>query len=176
MSQHMATTPNSGAPQQVRVDTGGKTGIFRLLEDHYAVHGLDPAAADGSAFLLLEDGTVAVYRNDLEQGATPLGRPRGPKGSRIGPVYTVEPGGGIAVPTGRILVRFRERELAADHGTDLRRASFAVEEILPYAPHAAWVRPIDGSIGTALRTFETLAKLPGVEHVEPQLLMKSVRR
>ena len=51
-----------------------------------------------------------------------------------------------------------------------------IEEVLAYAPEAAWLRPATGGIGAALRGIPALELLPGVEHVEPQMLMQSAQR
>jgi len=48
--------------------------------------------------------------------------------------------------------------------------------VLPYAPHAAWVRLTDGDIADAIERSNALRQLPDVEHVEPEMLSPSVAR
>lgn len=94
----------------------------------------------------------------------------------LGPVYRRDPGGGLAVPTGRALVRFSEGVAADDQRDELAKAGYAVEEILRYAPHAAWVRASSGEIADALRDLSRLEELAQVENVEPQLLSEAAPR
>ena len=94
----------------------------------------------------------------------------------IGPVYRRMPGGGLVVPTGRVLVRFAEGEAAEVHRADLADAGYEIEEVLSYAPHAAWLRACSGDIGDTLAQLGRLAAHPGVENVEPQMLGEVSRR
>jgi hypothetical protein len=92
------------------------------------------------------------------------------------PRYRRVPGGEVVVPTGRLLVRFEDAERAADHAVDLADVGFEVDEVLSYAPQAAWVRPASGSVVDALRGVERLSELPGVVAVEPQMIGKRAQR
>jgi hypothetical protein len=148
---------------------------YELADDCYAVHGVAGSPVAKKAILVLEDGSVAVFRGQPPASAT-AGAGARAQPPRIGPVYASAPGGGLAVPTGRILVRFSPGTLAEERRADLRGAGFEIEKVLAYAPEAAWVRATSGGIGAALLGLPEIGALPGVEHVEPQMLMKSVRR
>jgi hypothetical protein len=103
--------------------------------------------------------------------------PAPPADAAIGPVYRRVPGGDVVVPTGRILIRFDEGEDAERHRDDVVGAGYEVEQDLPYAPHAAWVRPISGGIADSLRLMGRLGRIPGVRHVEPEMIGgRSLRR
>ena len=94
----------------------------------------------------------------------------------IGPVYRRMPGGGLVVPTGRVLVRFAEGEPAEAHRAELADAGYEIEEVLSYAPHAAWLRACSGDIGDTLAQLDCLRAQPGIENVEPQMLGEVSRR
>ena len=96
--------------------------------------------------------------------------------SGIGPVYASQPSGGKAIPTGRVFVRFKSRIKAVDRDADIRKAGFEIAETVSYAPEAVWVRSSSGDIGESLASINKLEKLPDVEKVEPQMLMKRVSR
>jgi hypothetical protein len=159
----------------VRIGGQPKAPVYVLADDCYASHWGSESHSVENAILVLEDGAVAVFRGkppDTDP-ESPAGRAHSP---RIGPVYASDPGGNLAVPTGRILVRFAAGTLAEDRRADLRGLGLDVEEVLAYAPEAAWVRHAGGGIVAALRGLAVLESLPGVEHVEPQMLMKRARR
>jgi hypothetical protein len=137
------------------------------LADHFAVHDLPPGEPVPGAVLLLEDGAVAVFRG------TPQGEAR--RGTRVGPVYRSAKGR-LVVPTGRVLVRFHEGVRADDRRRAIEAAGYEVEGVLPYAPHAAWVRGKGGDIGDSLAGIDALRGLGDVDHVEPQLLSPSSPR
>jgi hypothetical protein len=93
-----------------------------------------------------------------------------------GPVYRRVPSGEVVVPTGRVLVSFAEDDSAAKHEEDLQAAGYVVDQVLSYAPHAAWVRAATGDVTTALRSLDALAKVAGVVAVEPQMIGSSSKR
>ncbi|MFC7328689.1 hypothetical protein [Marinactinospora rubrisoli] len=130
-------------------------------------------AGPGPARYRLAADLVAVHRPDRP---VPAVRPvreaaRPPSGDAVlGPVYRRVPGGDLVVPTGRVLVRYSEGDRAERHRGELERTGYRMDRILGYAPHAAWVRAADGGIAAALRRTAAIAALPGVRHVEPELL------
>lgn len=136
---------------------------YRLDEDLIAIHGDPPGPA------------VATFEGD-NLAVVPLASVSGvDDAEQLGPVYR-QRGGSLAVPTGRVLVRFDPEDPAEAHAEALASAGFRLEEPLRYAPHAAWVRPLsDGSV-EALNGLERLRSVPGVEHVEAQLLTEAARR
>jgi len=144
------------APRELRVGQGERARTYSLARDRHAVHG--PAArAVPDPILVLEDGEIAVVGGE----AAPPG---------AGPVY-VTPAGGLVVPTGRVLLRYRSGTRALDQAPRLRDVGFEVERALDYAPEALWVRPRGGGVADALESLPHLASLPGVEEAEPQLLL-----
>jgi hypothetical protein len=162
-------TSESNHPEQISIPDarGGKVAYTRARE-YIAVHATPSAMPDGAA-ALLEDGSIGVFNAD----ASHLGK------ARTGPVYQPAGQSGLAtlaVPTGRVLVRFQSGASAASRSTDIAQAGYRIEETLAHAPNAAWVRAADGSIATALRSMERLESLSQIERVEPQLIRSAARR
>ena len=93
-----------------------------------------------------------------------------------GPVYRHLPGGDVVVPTGRVLVRLAPGNAVHAHGAELAAAGYMIDAVLSYAPHAAWVRAATGRIADALGGLGVLTRMPGIEHVEPQLIGEVSRR
>lgn len=137
----------------------GATGRqYELQDGYYAVHGGRRGPPAEGAVLVLNEGEIAVFR----------GHP--PETPQVGPVYAA-PKGPLAVPTGVIFIRFTEGVSAAERRTDLERLGFELVQVPAYARHAAWVRLGHGDIAAALARISDLAALPGVQNVEPQMLM-----
>ncbi|RCV51474.1 hypothetical protein [Marinitenerispora sediminis] len=126
----------------------------------------------GAARYRLDRHLVAEHRPD---GSDPVVRPADAVaepagGARLGPVYRRDPGGDLVVPTGRVLVRYAEGDRAERHRDELAGAGYQVDQVLGYAPHAAWLRALGGGIAAALARIGGLAELPGVRRVEPQMI------
>ncbi|HEX2273600.1 MAG TPA: hypothetical protein VHG90_06990 [Acidimicrobiales bacterium] len=119
---------------------------YQLLDDLVAT----PAAA-GLAVRAVDAGDV--------DAATP-----------VMPVYRRGEGGGVVVPTGRVLVRFADGDSADAHRDELAAAGYDLEEVLGYAPQAGWVRATSGSIADTLGHLDRLQGVPGVENVEVQMV------
>jgi hypothetical protein len=94
----------------------------------------------------------------------------GPWEAGEAPTYELASGGGEARPTGRVLVRFRNAEALRRHQADIETAGYVVEEILSYAPQAAWVHAAPGGPAEALHGIPRLERIAEVEEVEPQML------
>jgi hypothetical protein len=154
----------AAAPRSLTLDTPAGRARYELAGDLIASHGVDH---DPAPVLKLESEGISVGRAGAATRAL---------ASELGPVYRHVPGGTLAVPTGRVLVRFGEDDLAVDHEADLGRAGFQVEEVLAYAPQAAWVRAKGGGVVDALRGLERLAALTGLQHLEPQLIAEQDKR
>jgi hypothetical protein len=147
------------APKQLVV--GDRAAIYQQQPDLYAIRNGD--AADAVAVVTdTESDRFLVYKHGAARGA---GSP-----SRL-PVYAAGQGGPLAIPTGRVLVRLDEGTDANTYGDRFRAAGFEIDRVLSYAPHAAWLRPQGGNVADALGSLDALARLPGVVHVEPQLLL-----
>jgi hypothetical protein len=148
--------------------SAGSTQKYHLVASHFAVHGRQSQAETGSVLEFLSE-QIAVY---------PVGR--FPQFARTAletsPVYSLQPGGSLAVPTGRVFVRLRPDSRFADHERDFRNAGYEIDQTISHAPHAGWVRPSSFSIASSLTGLDKLAAIGGVEGVEPQMLQKAVRK
>lgn len=154
------------APDQLRIGPEGAQAAYELADDVVARHGAAP-------------GPSPVMRLDADRiSVEPLAavEPRQVEEGVIGPVYRQIGGGGLAVPSGRVFVRFAEGDSAAAHEHELAAAGYRLEEVPAYAPHAAWLRPAGGKVADALSHLGRVERLPAVEHVEPQLLSEAARR
>lgn len=89
-----------------------------------------------------------------------------------GGVYTTQPGGSHATPTGRIFIRFADGLDVADRAAEIEAAGYKIAETLAYATNAAWLTERSGSIGRALAGIKKLESIRDVENVEPQMLTK----
>jgi hypothetical protein len=155
-------SPNA-YPQQVRFSTE-RSDVHYERSTAYALHYSQPDSAPPEALMSMEDGTIAIFPQDSQ----PVSRS---PDATLTPVYTLEPGNVMAVPTGLVLVRFQKGTIAADHHADLQEAGYAIESSPPYAPHTAWLRS-SGSIADALSGIPRLEAIPGVENVEPQMIVE----
>ena len=109
-------------------------------------------------------------RLSLQKADQSFVRQSGPHDSTKPPVYVLSSGGQPARPTGRVLVRFADPAALARHRKDIEAAGYVIEEVLSYAPQAAWVRAASGNPAEALSAISALERMPEVEEVEPQML------
>ena len=63
----------------------------------------------------------------------------------------------------------------AEHAGEIERAGYRIEEVLAYAPQAAWLFT-DSGIAPALRQIDQLEAITNVQLVEPQLIRAAARR
>jgi hypothetical protein len=157
-------------PRQVPAGKQDPGRVYLLSDDYYAEHGCPRGTSVPEAVLTLSGGEIMVFRRAPDQSPT-----RGRCGGEVGPVYA-SPDGPIAVPTGRLFVRFREGTSAAGRASDIERVGFEIEHVPGYAPHAAWVRARESGIAASLGGMASLEAIADVENVEPQMLMESARR
>lgn len=75
-----------------------------------------------------------------------------------------------------VFVRFTEGVTADERAEEIRRAGYEISERIDYAPNAAWLRADSRSIVDALKRIKALEQMPGIENVEPQMLMASARK
>lgn len=148
------------APRQLPMSCERPELRYELAHDLIAIHG--GAARPGASALMPAEG-IAVH---------PAGHLSGMVADEatVGPVYRRVPSGSVVVPTGRVLVRFAESEIAEHHRAELAEAGYDIEEALSYAPHAAWLRAHTPSIAETLAGLDQLATRPGIENVEPQMV------
>jgi hypothetical protein len=137
------------------------------MADHFAVHDRAPGTPAPDAVLVLDDGAIAVFRGEPDATVRRTGR--------IGPVYRSRQGR-MAVPTGRILVRFRDGVPAESRRSELQAAGYEIEETLAYSAEAAWVRPKEDLGADPLSHADALRKLADVENVEPEMLTSRAHR
>jgi hypothetical protein len=95
---------------------------------------------------------------------------------RFGPVYRAEPAGTLAVPTGRVFVRFEQGLGAPERARILRDSGYRVEDMPSWAPGSAWIVPAEGGVAEALHGISELCAHAGVIHVEPELLRPKTKR
>jgi hypothetical protein len=86
------------------------------------------------------------------------------------PVYEMEGSGVQARPSGTVWIRFGEGTDAAARAAEIAAAGYRIERVIGYAPNAALVNA--SSIADALSHLDALRAIPGVEAVEPQMLME----
>lgn len=153
-------------PRQLPVSTQQPGLNYEIADDLIATYGDQPSTAP-TPLMQSDDITVQPISNVSRTG---LGD------AAIAPVYRRNPGGGWAVPTGCVLVRFAAGESANEHREDLADAGYVIDEVLRYAPHAAWVRARSGDLTDTLTQIARLVELAGVENVEPQMVSEVSRR
>ena len=149
-------------PERLRAGTERGGASYARVPGYYAVHqGPGAAQAAGAVMTLREEG-IAVYRGepDAGRGAT----------SSLTPVYQLQPSGPLAVPTGKVFVRFAPGVEAASRRDEIERAGYEIAKTSEYTPHTAWVQSASGSIAWALSNVHALEGLADVENVEPQML------
>jgi hypothetical protein len=142
-------------PKQLRASTQQPEVVYLRDDAHYAVHG---KPAKGRSVVMAEgESGIAVY----------AGKPKA-LSKNMTAVYRNNTA--LAVPTGRVFVRFAEGVDAGAHEQLIAKAGYRIEQQLSYAPNAAWLRDADDDVACALCHIDKLEAMPDVENVEPQLL------
>ncbi|MEH2215665.1 MAG: hypothetical protein V7K72_00755 [Nostoc sp.] len=160
----------SDYPKQIRVGSnayGGlrlhTTGSYTRKSGYYAIHyNNQPQTVAPGAILQLNDGAIAVFS----------GEPNPSEHNTLTPIYTVQPNGSLAVPTGLVFIRFAEGVDAESQRELINRAGYEITQSLNYAPHTAWLRARSGNIADAIAGIPLLEAIPKVENIEPQMLME----
>lgn len=160
----------SDLPREFWVETSPQPTRYTLAVDYYVVAGATDDHDRSNIAFYLEEDQLAVYRN--RRGAIS----RETTGAAYGPVYRVDDQGPLAVPTGKVFLRFADHESIESHRAEIEQTGFTITETLPYAPQAGWVEASSGDIADAIGSFGALRKIIGVEAVEPQMLMESQPR
>lgn len=147
------------------VQGGTVNAVFERRPELYSVRQPAGAAAAEAVAVISGDamGTFAVYKGTAPRSRTDVD---------VGPVYSAGPAGPLAVPTGRVFVRLAEGVRPEQRRAQFEAAGFHIDQTLPYAPNAVWLRPASGGVAQALPGLTELRKLPDVVHVEPQLLFE----
>ena len=159
----------TGFPRTLRVSTADPKAVYRRVPELIAIHERAVPPEGWEVVLTLDDPPILVCRGDA--GALPSALR-----DSVTPVYALERRGSPAVPTGLVLVRFRDGIAATTCGEAMSRAGYQIHDLLPYAPSAAWVKAASGGIPASLRGIPALESLPDVVHVEPQMARRPVRR
>lgn len=156
-------------PPEFSVATLPRPTRYVLADGYFAVPDPLATAANLAIEFRLEDAALCVCRRRPGRDAD------FPSGD-LTPVYRIGERGPLAVPTGRVFVRFQEHTSLASRREEIQHAGFVIQQSLSYAPHAGWVTPQSGQLADALERFPNLMQLAGVQAVEPQMLMQSQRR
>ena len=149
-------------PEQIRVGSGRTAVSYTRKPGYYAIHYNQPKTVASGAVLHLNDGALAVFPgepNQSEQGT-------------LSPIYTLQPNGSLAVPTGLVFIRFAEGIDVESQREVINQAGYEVAQSLDYAPHAAWLRAQSGNIADAIAGIPQLEAIPKIENIEPQMLME----
>ncbi|WP_138500629.1 hypothetical protein [Nostoc sp. PA-18-2419] len=149
-------------PQQIRVSSNRSAISYTRQPGYYAIHYDQPNTVARGAILQLNQGAIAIFS----------GEPNQSQKNTLSPIYTLEPNGSLAVPTGLVFIRFAEGVDVESQRQAINGAGYKVEESLDYAPHAAWLRPQSGNIADAITGISRLEAIPSVENVELQMLME----
>ncbi len=158
-------------PREVRSRTQPPVTVYTRLPDHYAVHGPQPdrPPAENPVLAMGEgEDRIEIFRGEAEKKNNAPGK--------IGPVYTLPPGGAPAVPTGRIFIRFKEKIPVEQRLQEIEQAGYEIVQRLEYAPHAAWLQARSGEIADALTDISALERIADVENVEPQMVLQRANR
>ena len=154
-------------PEQISVGGDAYGGLrtavsYTRKPGYYAIHYNQPNTVASGAVLQLNDGAIAVFPgepNQSEQG-------------KLSPVYTLQPNGSVAVPTGLVFIRFAEGVDVKSQREVINRAGYEIAQSLDYAPHAAWLRAQSGNIADAIARIPQLKAIPKVENIEAQMLIE----
>lgn len=160
-------------PRELPAGTAPDSQVYTRLPGFYAVHGWHGDTPGSVPVQTFEEDAIAIMQGEPDPAAIAAAL------HKLSPVYALRSGGAggsMAVPTGRIFIRFPDGAKASDHETEIRNAGYEVDQKLDYAPNAAWLRARSGSIADALNGVDALRKITDVENVEPQMLMQGSYR
>jgi hypothetical protein len=162
-------------PREMRSSTQRPSVVYTRLPDHYALvyqQHTEAPSSEGVITTMHEDGgKIEVFRAEAEDE-----RKRAPSLGEIRPVYALEPGGTLAVPTGQVFIRFKEGIQVKERLREIQQAGYDIAQTPGYAPHAAWLRAGSREIADALAGIQALEKIADIENVEPQMLMQRANR
>jgi hypothetical protein len=156
-------------PEQIRASSERATQLYVRKPGYYAVHSRQPGALAHAAVALFNEGAIAVFRGEFDAATAA-------DAETVGPVYELQPGHALAVPTGLVFVRFAERIQANARTEEIEQAGYEVVESPIYALYTAWLRARSGDMADALSHISALDTLPDIVNVEPQMLMERASR
>jgi hypothetical protein len=158
-------------PRDVVSRTPQHRAEYKLSTDLYALResGAESRAADDVVAILNDgDHTIVVFRGPLAE--------RGAMKRDVVPVYTLQPGGMPAVPTGLVFISFKEGIAANTRRPEIERAGYVIEKELDYAPQAAWLKAQSGKVEDALAGVAALEQIGDLVTIEPQMLIPRASR
>jgi hypothetical protein len=159
---------SSNYPAQIEVRSNeGQVVRYQLAREFYARSSNVPHSP-GERIVQRLDDRFAIFQGQPSSGSIGEGD--------VLPVYRAQPSGMFAIPTGRLWVRFAEGIDATQMRERVEKAGCTLEELPPWAANSAWVRAGSGKVADALAAVPVLQKSPGVEYVEPQMLLPSARK
>ncbi|MBD2677336.1 MULTISPECIES: hypothetical protein [Nostoc] len=156
-------------PQQIYVGSNRSAVSYTRHPGYYAIRYNQPDKVAPGAILQLNEGAISTTGYAY---AIFSGEPNQSEKNPLSPVYTLEPNGSLAVPTGLVFIRFAEGVDVESQHEAINRAGYEIEQSLAYAPQAAWLRPKSGNIADAIAGISRLEAIPNVENVELQMLME----
>ncbi|MEH1940117.1 MAG: hypothetical protein V7L01_07870 [Nostoc sp.] len=163
-------------PEKIRVGSdadGGlrlRTSVFYTRKPgYYAVHYNQPNTVASGAILQLNQD--AMSPTGVVAAVFP-GEPNQSEQGTLSPIYTLQPNGSVAVPTGLVFICFAEGVDVESQREAINRAGYEIAQSLSYTPHAAWLRAQSGNIADAIAGISQLEAIPKVENIEPQMLME----
>jgi hypothetical protein len=156
-------------PEEIRVGSDDTAVSYTRKSGYYAIHYNQPKTIASEAILQLNDGAMSTTGYAY---AIFAGEPNQSEQNKLSPIYTVQPNGSLAVPTGLVFIRFAEGVDVESQREVINRAGYEVAQILSYAPHSAWLRAQSGNIADAIARIPQLQAIPKVENIEPQMLME----
>jgi hypothetical protein len=161
-------------PQQIRFGTEQSAVLYSRKPGYYAVHYKQPGTVAPGAVLQLNDGAIAVFQGEPDESENAI-RLASTTGT-LGPIYTLQADGTLAVPTGLVFIRFVEGVEVESRREAIKQAGYEIAQSLSYAPQAAWLHAKSGNILDALVGISKLESIPNVGNVEPQMLIERVQR
>jgi hypothetical protein len=158
----------SDYPAQIEARSNdGHIVVYHLAPELYARCSKVPLSPGERVVQMLDD-RFAIFHVPAFSSAIPK--------EDVLPVYRAQPSGMLAVATGRLWVRFAEGIDATQMREKVEKVGCSLEELPPWTARGAWVRASSGKVADALAAAALLERLPGVEHVEPQILLSCVRK
>ncbi len=149
-------------PERLRASTERPEASYTRVPGYHAVHhGREQADTTGAVMTLKEEG-IAVYRGEPDENH--------PDTISLTPVYSLQPSGPLAVPTGKVFIRFAQGVEAASRRQEIESAGYEIAQISKYTPHTAWLQSTSSTIAHSLSNIHALESLADVENVEPQML------
>lgn len=162
--------PLAAFPAKLRHSTSNPDVVYVRAPGFFARRGATPRGLDDAPMMTLDaDGdAIHVYR-----GVTPAApRARSPEArdDRLLAVYARDASAtALAIPTGRVFVRFADALKAEAFSDKLRALGYRIVRTVSYAPNAAWLESVSGA-SEALKNIDKIESLAEVVNVEPQLI------